>query len=61
MKRFCPGFAGVPPIDYEQRLEDALTEAWGAMEKVDEDLATVGEVTGVEIYRYVSIYQKVGT
>ena len=56
-----PWFAGVPPIDYEQRLEGALTEAWGAMEKVDEYSATVGEVTGVEIYRYVSIYQKVDT
>lgn len=53
-----PWFTGASPIDYVQRLEDALKKVWSAIEQVDENSECVGVVHGVEIYRTVSIYQK---
>ncbi len=52
-----PWFLGIPPIDYQSRLEAELTRVWGGFEKHEED-GVVGEVEDVEIRRSVTVYRR---
>ncbi|MGH9895906.1 MAG: hypothetical protein ACREA0_28755 [bacterium] len=59
-----PWFLGVAPIDYQSRLEAALTGVWGGFEKHKKDNAVVGEVDGkdgIHIYRSITVYRRIPT
>ncbi|MGH8553964.1 MAG: hypothetical protein ACREUD_00025 [Gammaproteobacteria bacterium] len=59
-----PWFLGVAPIDYQSRLEAALTGVWGGFEKHKKHDAVVGEVDGkdgIEIHRSVTVYRRIST
>jgi hypothetical protein len=51
-----PWFLGVSPINYVDRFEAELRNAWGEFMCEEDDLVVVGDVNGVEITRSVKRY-----